>query len=86
MFIEISTHNEMGVFYSLNCFIVASFIFCYKGYDNQDWFIPSPALEIDEADLKLSPGSDPRDVKLFSGVKTLLPWPPFLPDPKLFVA
>ncbi|KAJ8984986.1 hypothetical protein NQ317_016897, partial [Molorchus minor] len=24
-------------------------------YENQDWFIPSPALEIDEADLKLSP-------------------------------
>lgn len=27
----------------------------FGGYDNQDWFIPSPALEIDEADLKLSP-------------------------------
>ncbi|KAJ8937126.1 hypothetical protein NQ318_000621 [Aromia moschata] len=27
----------------------------YGGYENQDWFIPSPALEIDEADLKLSP-------------------------------
>ncbi|KAK9751633.1 HAP1 N-terminal conserved region [Popillia japonica] len=25
------------------------------GYENQDWFIPSPALQIDEADLKLSP-------------------------------
>ncbi|CAH1188241.1 unnamed protein product [Phyllotreta striolata] len=25
------------------------------GYENQDWFIPSPALEVDEADLKLSP-------------------------------
>lgn len=31
-------------------------IFCFvEGYDNQDWFIPSPALEVDEADLKLSP-------------------------------
>ncbi|XP_057669700.1 trafficking kinesin-binding protein milt isoform X2 [Diorhabda carinulata] len=27
----------------------------YIGYENQDWFIPSPALEVDEADLKLSP-------------------------------
>lgn len=27
----------------------------YAGYENQDWFIPSPALQIDEADLKLSP-------------------------------
>ncbi|XP_049823979.1 trafficking kinesin-binding protein milt isoform X3 [Aethina tumida] len=27
----------------------------FGGYENQDWFIPSPALQIDEADLKLSP-------------------------------
>ncbi|XP_072381431.1 trafficking kinesin-binding protein milt isoform X2 [Diabrotica undecimpunctata] len=27
----------------------------FGGYENQDWFIPSPALEVDEADLKLSP-------------------------------
>ncbi|CAG9761135.1 unnamed protein product [Ceutorhynchus assimilis] len=27
----------------------------FGGYTNQDWFIPSPALQIDEADLKLSP-------------------------------
>lgn len=25
------------------------------GYENQDWFIPSPALQVDEAELKLSP-------------------------------
>ncbi|XP_017771785.1 PREDICTED: trafficking kinesin-binding protein milt isoform X2 [Nicrophorus vespilloides] len=25
------------------------------GYENQDWFIPSPALQVDELDLKLSP-------------------------------
>ncbi|KAK4875165.1 hypothetical protein RN001_011587 [Aquatica leii] len=25
------------------------------GYENQDWFIPSPALKVEEADLKLSP-------------------------------
>lgn len=30
-------------------------VYFFKGYDNQDWFIPSPALQIDEADLKLSP-------------------------------
>ncbi|XP_050302933.1 trafficking kinesin-binding protein milt isoform X2 [Anthonomus grandis grandis] len=24
-------------------------------YENQDWFIPTPALQVDEADLKLSP-------------------------------
>lgn len=31
-------------------------ILCFvKGYENQDWFIPSPALQVDEADLKLSP-------------------------------
>ncbi|KAF2881220.1 hypothetical protein ILUMI_24944 [Ignelater luminosus] len=29
--------------------------FTFQGYENQDWFIPSPALEVDEADLKLSP-------------------------------
>jgi trafficking kinesin-binding protein 1 len=27
----------------------------FGGYENQDWFIPSPALQVDEADLKLSP-------------------------------
>ncbi|KAF5273998.1 hypothetical protein FQA39_LY01113 [Lamprigera yunnana] len=27
----------------------------WKGYENQDWFIPSPALKVEEADLKLSP-------------------------------
>nr|XP_022917392.1 trafficking kinesin-binding protein milt isoform X1 [Onthophagus taurus] len=27
----------------------------FGGYENQDWFIPSPALPLEEADLKLSP-------------------------------
>ncbi|XP_050302934.1 trafficking kinesin-binding protein milt isoform X3 [Anthonomus grandis grandis] len=27
----------------------------FGGYENQDWFIPTPALQVDEADLKLSP-------------------------------
>ncbi|KAK5644883.1 hypothetical protein RI129_006183 [Pyrocoelia pectoralis] len=27
----------------------------FGGYENQDWFIPSPALQIEESDLKLSP-------------------------------
>ncbi|XP_057331785.1 trafficking kinesin-binding protein milt isoform X2 [Microplitis mediator] len=27
----------------------------FQGYENEDWFIPSPAFRADEADLKLSP-------------------------------
>ncbi|XP_076266762.1 trafficking kinesin-binding protein milt isoform X2 [Rhynchophorus ferrugineus] len=27
----------------------------FGGYENQDWFIPSPALQVDETDLQLSP-------------------------------
>ncbi|CAG9096912.1 unnamed protein product [Plutella xylostella] len=27
----------------------------FGGYENQDWFIPSPALPVSDADLKLTP-------------------------------
>lgn len=42
---------------SFKVFPVTAFTtaFFFPGYDNQDWFIPSPALQVDEADLKLSP-------------------------------
>jgi len=42
------------VLLSFKVFPVTTFFFL-PGYENQDWFIPSPALQVDEADLKLSP-------------------------------
>lgn len=45
---ELSQHVNFNKVHIYMSFVVA-------GYENQDWFIPSPALQVDEADLKLSP-------------------------------
>jgi hypothetical protein len=36
------------------------------GYENADWFIPAPALRLEDADLKLSPDQIRETLNYFS--------------------
>ncbi|KAK1137279.1 hypothetical protein K0M31_001792 [Melipona bicolor] len=39
----------------------------FQGYENADWFIPSPALKSVDTDLKLSPDQIRETLNYFSG-------------------
>ncbi|XP_023290425.1 uncharacterized protein LOC111674382 [Orussus abietinus] len=38
----------------------------FQGYENADWFIPAPALRLEDADLKLSPDQIRETLNYFS--------------------
>ncbi|KAG7188006.1 hypothetical protein KM043_013961 [Ampulex compressa] len=38
----------------------------FQGYENADWFVPSPALKPEDADLKLSPDQIRETLNYFS--------------------
>lgn len=38
----------------------------FAGYENTDWFIPTPALKLEDVDLKLSPDQIRETLNYFS--------------------
>lgn len=44
--------------------------FFLPGYENADWFIPSPALNLKDEDLKLSPDQIRETLNYFSEYNT----------------
>lgn len=44
----------------------------FTGYENADWFIPSPALKLQDVDLKLSPDQIRETLNYFSKYNTCI--------------
>lgn len=65
---ELKVAHELCLDYDL-CIYMFLFV---QGYENQDWFIPSPALQVDEADLKLSPDQIRETLNYFRKYKEWL--------------
>lgn len=51
---------------SVSCRIV------FTGYENADWFIPTPALKSEDVDLKLSPDQIRETLNYFSKFNFLI--------------